>query len=141
MKKSLEEELMELFPLVHRKLFRPFHKNHFRGQHSRILMTIGKHEGHSMKYYSEKLMISKPNMTKAVAGLIEDGLIKRDHDQGDRRIINLFLTEDGRNEVIKAKREMLNMVKEKLEPLSDDDKRALQEYFKGINSILSKIEG
>ena len=93
-----------------------------------------------MKHYCEKLLISKPNFTKASNRLIENGLLKRLTDDKDRRIIKLSITQEGK-EVISANRElMVSILDKKLELLDDDDIETLSESFKTIEAIFRKLE-
>lgn len=139
MSKTLERSIMELFPLMGRKLFK--NHNHVRGQLNRILSTIYEKDGQAMTFYSEHLLISKPNLTKAVSSLIEQGLVRRDRNEQDRRTVNLFITDSGKNEVLIRKKEFLEMMKESLKHLSEADKRAFEDHLEGIHKILNKLEG
>lgn len=137
MNKSIEEYFMGLFPLIHKKIFK--HKK-LHGQNNRILFVIAERNGKPMKYYGEKLHISKPNLTKAVNGLIDEGYLKRERDENDRRQINLYITDKGLVEVKNHKEAMLSTIRERLNPLSDEDQLALKNHFIGIMEILNKLE-
>ncbi len=84
--------------------------------------------------------MSKPNLTKAVNALIEMGHIKRQRDEHDRRKVNLFITESGKEEVERRRKEVLQMIREKLAPLSGEDQNILRNHFIGIQDILNKLE-
>lgn len=45
---------------------------------------------------AEKLAVSRPSVTGVVDGLVARGLVRRHHDDGDRRRIGLKLTDAGR---------------------------------------------
>ncbi|MBN2794834.1 MAG: MarR family transcriptional regulator [Clostridia bacterium] len=137
MDKSIEEYFIGLFPLVHKKIFK---NKKLHGQTNRILFVIADHNGKPMKYYCDKLHISKPNMTTAVNGLIEENYLKRERDENDRRQINLYITEKGMIEVKNHKKAMLETIRERLAPLTNEDQQALKEHFIGIMEILNKLE-
>lgn len=45
---------------------------------------------------ADKLGVSRPSLTGVVDGLVARGLVRRDHDQSDRRRIDVGLTDAGR---------------------------------------------
>jgi DNA-binding MarR family transcriptional regulator len=57
--------------------------------------------GQPMRELSGRMMVSNGNITPLVDRLVEDNLIKRDPSPHDRRVQNVSLTLDGREEINK----------------------------------------
>lgn len=137
------EKLIELIfkfnPLIRNKLFKDMrYKNSFHQMH--LMRMIHHHNGNPMKFFCEKLMISKPNLTKVVNRLIEEGLIDRKTDEKDRRIINLSITEKGETFMEEHKEAAKASLRKKLDVLSDDDINKLIKNFEEVQSILGKLD-
>ncbi|GMQ58503.1 MarR family transcriptional regulator [Vallitalea sediminicola] len=130
--------ILKFFPLINKKLFKDIkYKNSI---HQMRLIGMVEHEnGKPMKYFCEKLMIPKSNLTKVANRLIEEGLIERKTDEKDRRIINLYITEKGKEAVEKHKKVMKENLKIKLEKLDDEDIQKLIASFEEMETILDKL--
>ncbi len=61
----------------------------------RVLAILGDGCEASSKL-AEKLAVSRPSVTGVVDGLVTRGLVRRDHTTGDRRRIDVGLTDAGR---------------------------------------------
>ncbi len=61
----------------------------------RVLAILGDGCAASSKL-AEKLAVSRPSVTGVVDGLVARGLVRRDHTTGDRRRIDVGLTDAGR---------------------------------------------
>lgn len=137
---TLIEYILSFMPLLHKKLFKDFKHCEISKQQMQLLFHIKHENGKPMKYYGNKLMISKPNLTTVVNKLIEEGLIERERDTDDRRIINLTITEKG-DHFLTSHREIIkqNMLK-RLEVLSDEDINRLNKNFEEMKAIFSKLD-
>ncbi len=65
------------------------------GQHD-FFYVISKNEGISQKELSEFLLVGKSTTAKAVKHMMQNGYIRKEKDEKDRRIDRLYLTEAGR---------------------------------------------
>ncbi|GMQ64243.1 MarR family winged helix-turn-helix transcriptional regulator [Vallitalea maricola] len=130
--------ILKFFPLINKKLFKDIkYKNSL---HQMRLIGMVEHEnGKPMKYFCERLMIPKSNLTKVANRLIEEGLIERKTDEKDRRIINLYITEKGKDTLDKHKKVMKENIRIKLEKLDDEDIQKLISNFEEMEAILDKL--
>lgn len=135
---ALVKQIFSFMPMIHRKFFRGMHmkKSMYKLQ---LLGAIFNKNGMPMKYYGELLFISKPNLTKMVNRLIEDAYVERKHDENDRRVIKIFITEEGKAFIEEHKRVMRNKMLERLEGLSDEEITALSHHFEEVEKILDKL--
>ena len=84
-REKLIENMMTFFPLLHKKIHKKWPECGLTRLQFELLFNIIKHDGMPMSYYSEKMLISRPNLTGLGDKLIEEGLIERSPDDNDRR--------------------------------------------------------
>ncbi|MDW7614990.1 MarR family winged helix-turn-helix transcriptional regulator [Peribacillus simplex] len=60
-----------------------------------ILMTISPHKETTQKIVGEKTYLPKSTLSQAVDGLVRAGMLQREHVEGNRREIQLSITEKG----------------------------------------------
>ena len=135
------EYLINYMPLFHKKFFRKVYSNKPSRQHLQLLIHIKKDSGKPMRYYGQKLFISKPNMTTLADKLIKEGLLERQTDENDRRIINLMITPKGKEFLEFHKRNLKKSIIKRLEVLEDEDIQKLNDSFEKIQNIFSKLDG
>jgi len=134
------EYLLSYMPLFHKKIFRQVYFNKPPRQHLQLLLHIKKDRGKPMRYYGQKLLISKPNMTTLADKLIKEGLLKRQTDENDRRIINLMITPKGEKFLEFHKSHLKKLIIKRLEVLKDKDIQKLNDSFEEIQIIFSKLD-
>ncbi|MFD3156960.1 MarR family winged helix-turn-helix transcriptional regulator [Haloimpatiens sp. FM7330] len=134
------EYIFNLMPMLNKKLFKDFHRFEMPRQQMELLFTIKKENGKPMKYYCKKLMISKPNLTTTSNKLIKEGLLERKTDEEDRRIINLFITDKGKEFLSVYREKIKKHMLEQIEVLSDEDIKILNKNFEQMKSIFSKLD-
>jgi DNA-binding MarR family transcriptional regulator len=64
------------------------------GQES-MLAQLWREDGLTQSQLAERLGVSAPAITKVVRGLERDGLVRRDQDNLDARVLRVYLTEQG----------------------------------------------
>lgn len=88
---------------------------------------------------AKELCVSKPNMTPIIDKLVEEGLVSRDYDSTDRRVI-LIKTTPKALEILKEGQEYIKeVIKEKLEPLSEEDIITLSTSLDSLLTIIKKF--
>ncbi|MEM0279810.1 MarR family transcriptional regulator [Metallosphaera sp.] len=100
-----------------------------------ILMQV-KDSPKSMVYLAKEVLMTQAGITAAIDRLEEKGLVKRERDKEDRRIINVQITERG----VKATEEAIQVFNELavdlVKDLSDEDKAKLIEL---LDKLLEKL--
>jgi DNA-binding MarR family transcriptional regulator len=139
MEKILVAYFMDFIPMTMKKVFKGIHHEYTRHQ-IHLLYEIKKHGAKPMRFYGEKLMISKPNMTSLVGKLVDENLLVRIHDENDRRKVMINVTEEGKAVLHKHGEAMRNGVKERLSVLTKEEKQELVQAFETFERILKKIE-
>lgn len=138
-KEKLAENLVTLVPTIFKQLMKGFPVFELPRQHIQLLFTIGHDNGKPMSYYSEKLMMPKPNLTVIADKLIEERLIERVFDPADRRVVILKITEKGEESIREHKEKVRCDVGEKLDLLSDNDIKRLNDIIDEMKVILKKL--
>ena len=83
------------------------------------LLNLFKNETMAMKELSEKMNLDTSTMTRIVNNLVRDGLIKREHSEEDRRIVNVILTEKGYKEAEKLSKEVIDFYRMIIEEIPE----------------------
>ncbi|MEM0072665.1 MAG: MarR family transcriptional regulator [Metallosphaera sp.] len=100
-----------------------------------ILMQV-RDSPKSMVYLAKEVLMTQAGITAAIDRLEEKGLVKRERDKEDRRIINVQITERG----VKATEEAIQVFNELaadlVKDLSDEDKAKLVEL---LDKLLEKL--
>lgn len=105
-----------------------------------VLHAVSKHGPVSMSEIGKHMGVSKPYMTMLVDRLISEGLVERVPDSGDRRVINVTITEEGRDAVKGFMKDFRETVINNLSSLDSTDIASLHESMRLIKNIASKLE-
>jgi len=109
-------------------------------QQFRLLHILSHHGGQPLKFYGKHMHVSKPNMTKLVDQLIEQGYASREHSNEDRRVILLNLTEAGKEELDKEYEKLIDRSSLMYEQLSEQERDEFLEHINGIINLMEKIQ-
>ena len=139
---KMVDDLYLFFPLFRKKLFK--HKRNFKQKkipHSyyHILKVLNKRGELPMSEIGRLVYISKSNMTSLIDKLVEDGLAERLPDENDRRVINIALTDKGKDLLKNWRKHANNEIKNNLSTLTDEDLEKFYESIETMKSILFKI--
>ncbi|MBX9450403.1 MAG: MarR family transcriptional regulator [Mesorhizobium sp.] len=102
-----------------------------------VLMNIYRHPGMSQHDVARKLLIGRSNITMLLPQLEKQGLIRREGDKRDKRVMRLFLTEDGEArlmEALKVYTALIDRVMAQSTPAQCD---AMGEQMRRIEEMLS----
>jgi len=147
MKKKQADEVSEnalfLFPLLKRLFNRESSDpalESLRNQTYHILRILESKGSLPVSAIGKQLFIAKQNMTKLIDRLMNDGLVDRKNDAADRRIINIIITEKGREFLKEKKQGLKRIVGENISKLSDEDIESLDSFLRVIRTIVLKLE-
>jgi DNA-binding MarR family transcriptional regulator len=99
-----------------------------------LLFSIGRSkEGLSVKELAERLSVTPGAITQFVDPLVEKGLVAREGDLNDRRVVRLKLTEQARSHFEKFRQEHLASMFKIFEVLSNDE-------IKQLVALLAKMD-
>jgi len=102
--------------------------------HMHLLFYIaGKKEGISVKELAERTSVTPGAITQFVNGLVERGLVTREEDANDRRIVRLKLTELAKSQFEKTRKDYLVSASRVFDVLNNDEINQLIALFDKIN--------
>ncbi len=82
-------------------------------------------DGVKISDISKYMNVTPPTVTPIVSRMESKGFISRVAGKCDRRVVNLFLTEEGEKILCQCNEKRLNMVSKIIEKLGEDDTREL----------------
>lgn len=80
--------------------------------------------------------VTPPSMTRIVRNLEADGLVEREPDAADRRVVRVRATERGRSILLEGRRRRVADLAARLEGLGDGDLETLARAAELIESVL-----
>lgn len=86
-----------------------------------VLHIVGSRGSLSVKEIAEIMRVSGSAATQLVDSLFKAGLLSRSGDAGDRRVIRISLTENGKNQLAKLRKFQLEGIGRLLAPLSEPE--------------------
>lgn len=100
-----------------------------------ILMNLRESQ-RSMVSLAKEILMTQAGITAAVDRLEERGLVRRERDSQDRRVINVKITEEGLKVLEKALQIYTEMAEELLREVNKEDKTKLMEL---LSLLMSKM--
>lgn len=82
--------------------------------------------------------VQPPSMTKIVVGLESAGLVARQEDESDGRIVRVRLTADGRRTLARSRSLRNAYLVRRLRRLSDDDRAALEDAVRILEHLVQE---
>jgi DNA-binding MarR family transcriptional regulator len=135
----LSDQLMHFAPMMMKKLFRDLHSEGISMHQIQLLSCVKKFDNQPMRFYGEKLMISKPNLSVLVGKLLCEGYLTRVSDGSDRRVMNLVLTGSGEKYIDEQRQGLRTRMMEKLAVLDDDEASRLLSAIEEMTLIINKL--
>ena len=136
---ELIANIYTLFPAMMKKLMGQASFAEMPKQQFMLLHAINSHGNMPMNFYSERLMISKPNLTVLADKLIEAGYVERCAAPYDRRLIVLRITGSGHDYRNRVWNDMTDNLSKKFEMLDAGALERLNELVVEMNEIINKF--
>ena len=131
----LYDMLFQAWPLMRRKLLPSSAQQAEFGMplsHVQVLVMLDHRGSLSITEISNSFGIAKPNITPLVDRLIEEGLVMRERNSADRRVVNVVICEKGRERLADIYRDLCDN-------LFDWTRTLSQEYMTAFNEALETI--
>ncbi|TKT79178.1 MarR family transcriptional regulator [Aquamicrobium sp. LC103] len=103
-----------------------------------VLMNLYRHPGMSQHDLARRLLVGRSNITMLLPQLESQGLLRREGDARDKRVMRLFLTEDGETKLMEALKlytELIDRVMAQSTPAQCD---AMGEQMRRISEMLKE---
>lgn len=114
---KVAEQLLHLMFLVHKKMMRPVIQQSdldLSPLQVHVLDTLGEEKAATMTVLANEVKMPKTQMTRIVDKLVSRGLVGREYDPSDRRIVKISLTDAGLVQLSHIKDEAIQKVGDKL---------------------------
>ena len=128
MEKTREELLQKLIKQIFFVMKQVHHNISAQGTslsppQAQLLITIASSDngGLSVKELAESINVTPGAITQFADVLIEKGLVKRESDANDRRIVRMKLTTSGRNQFEALSKEFLTSATQAFDALGNDE--------------------
>lgn len=136
----IADNLISIHPLLYKSISKPLkHQSSITPGGMFILGSLKRHGTQSMSDIGKCLSMPKPHVTVLVDKLIDEGLVERQSDPNDRRIVNILLTEKGLSAFENIKKEISENLKIKLLKLSEEEQNVLADASQKVKEILIAI--
>lgn len=139
---NIAQNLLATFPLIFKKILKKEESGickNLTPSHTQIMCLLENFGSMPISEIGKKLCISPPNMTPLIDKLIEENLVERIPNSRDRRIVNISLTENGKEFLKKYKECLVNHLKLKLSDLTEEEQEELNKILSRLKEIILKI--
>ena len=135
-------EILDVTPIVMQALrvqIRAQRQDDLSVPQFRTLAFLRRHPGSSLSAAAEFIGLTLPTMSVLIEGLVQRGFVNRTPDQLDRRRVLLTLTPEGERQHTRAVECTAAWLVEVLEPLDEQQRRAIVEAFEILRPLFSSV--
>lgn len=147
MLKSAVTDLLSIPPVLHRtfrqkvmiKTFGDFSEK-ITSIHNEIIRLLEEEGSLSIGEIGDQLMIAKAQMTQLIDKLVELNIVERRPVKGDRRKIEIALTDTGKVLLSEHRRNIDKSVMDLMSVLTEKDLKSLSDALVVVKDILSRLK-
>ena len=139
---AVAQNMFHVMPLIKKRLLHMdmVQKEHGTPlSHVQVLAMLQDAGTMSVSEISRRLGIAKPNITPLVDRLYEAGYVDRQHDENDRRVVNIVLLPAGTEKLAAIRATIARQIQVQSEDLSVTEFRELNDSLASLVRILSSL--
>ena len=139
---SVAQNMFHVMPLIKKRLLHMdlVQKEHGTPlSHVQVLAMLQDVGTMSVSEISRRLGIAKPNITPLVDRLFEAGYVDRQHDENDRRVVNIVLLPAGEEKLSAIRATVARQIQAQSESLTISEFRELHDALSSVVRILSSL--
>jgi len=139
---NVAQNMFHILPLIKKRLLHMDLVQREHGtplSHVQVLAMLNDVGTMSVSEISRRLGIAKPNITPLVERLYESGYVDRQHDENDRRVVNIVLLEAGKEKLAAIRTTISRQIQLQVDGLSISEFRELNESLSSVVRILSSL--
>ena len=139
---SVAQNMFHVLPLIKKRMLHMDLVQREHGtplSHVQVLAMLNDVGTMSVSEISRRLGIAKPNITPLVDRLYESGYVDRQHDESDRRVVNIVLLEAGKEKLDAIRATISRQIQLQADSLSASEFRELNESLSSIVRILTSL--
>jgi len=139
---AVAQNMFYAIPMIKKRLL---HMNAVQKEHGtplshvQVLAMLQDAGTLSVSEISRRLGIAKPNITPLVDRLFECGYVDRQHDESDRRVVNIVLLPAGEEKLAAIRSTISGQILKQVDHLSVSEFRELNDSLSSIVRILSVL--
>ncbi len=111
-----------------------------KSPHLDILVNLFRFEGISQQELARKLLVGRSNMSMLLPQMEKRGLIERRGDKQDKRVLRLYLTEEGRRVTEEAMAIQTALIDRTLSDAPIEECESIAEHMERVVSLLMQEE-
>lgn len=104
-----------------------------------VLMNLYRHPGMSQHDLARKLLVGRSNITMLLPGLQKRGLLRRDNDEKDRRVLRLSLTAPGETLLMQALKLHMALIEKAMAGASAAECDLVGDHMRRITEVLGIV--
>ena len=139
---TVAQNMFHILPLIKKRLLHMDLVQREHGtplSHVQVLAMLQDAGTMSVSEISRRLGIAKPNITPLVDRLFEAGFVDRQHDENDRRVVNIVLLPAGTEKLAAIRATIARQIQVQAEDLSVSEFRELSDSLSSVVRILSSL--
>ena len=139
---NVAQNMFHILPLIKKRLLHMDLVQREHGtplSHVQVLAMLNDVGTMSVSEISRRLGIAKPNITPLVDRLYESGYVDRQHDENDRRVVNIVLLEAGKEKLASIRSTISRQIQMQVDGLSVSEFREFNESLSSVVRILSSL--
>ncbi len=139
---NVAQNMFHILPLIKKRLLHMDMVQREHGtplSHVQVLAMLSDVGTMSVSEISRRLGIAKPNITPLVDRLFESGYVDRQHDENDRRVVNIVLLPEGEKKLAAIRATIAQQIQQQSDGLTVSEFRELNESLCSVVRILSAL--
>ncbi|MBR4038902.1 MAG: MarR family transcriptional regulator [Clostridia bacterium] len=139
---NVAQNMFHILPLIKKRLLHMDLVQREHGtplSHVQVLAMLNDVGTMSVSEISRRLGIAKPNITPLVDRLYESGYVDRQHDENDRRVVNIVLLEAGKEKLAAIRATIARQIQLQADGLTVSEFRELNESLASVVRILASL--
>jgi DNA-binding MarR family transcriptional regulator len=145
--KSTVADLLSLPPVLHRTfrqkiMFKTFGdiSEKITSIHNEVIRLLEEEGSLSIGVIGDQLMIAKAQMTQLIDKLVDLNIVERRAVKGDRRKIEIALTDTGKSLIAEHRKNIDRSVMDLMSSLTEKDLKSLSEALVVVKDVVSKLK-
>ncbi|MBH1941517.1 MarR family transcriptional regulator [Mobilitalea sibirica] len=135
--KNFIDAFSEVIKLIHQRSYDNLDELKLYPGQAKLLALIKEHEGITQKELSEKNFVKPATITGMLNKLEANGLVKRILDEEDKRIMRVYLTDDGQRLAKKGKEFLFSLTGQMLKGFTEEE---VKSYLMLLDKIKRNLQ-
>lgn len=135
------EDLFAVLPIFHRKILK-MNLGGVTGDLTRLhlgIMGLLSRGNMTASELARLTVVRRPEMTRLIDQLVKAGIVRRETDSKDRRVINIALTDHGRVMLDELNKKVKDNLRLELAGLASEDLAAMSQALDTLRRIAGKL--